>query len=321
MDKKRSVELKVGIFVIIGLVFLAIMIVAFGFRSVEFNEFYHLKVRYQYTNGVVQGAPVRYAGVEVGLVEDIILTHDTNDIVLKITVDKRVQVREDARAIINALGIMGEKYVEIIPRSKETRILKDGEELQGENPTSLSDIFEEGMALVKKVEQNVDKIMSEESIDHVNKILKNVENLTGNDIQEKVHSILNDLDTLIDPELKTRLLSLVDEWKGVSVDTKAFLAHLDSLTQEEIKDLIRKGKEFLMQAHEAAQILKDTLTAVQKQEGAMGKIIYTPELHSKLIEMLDNANKLMIQLKTKGLLYKGEDTSKRSRKTPDKRYS
>ncbi len=321
MDKKRSVELKVGIFVVIGLVFLAIMIVAFGFRSVEFNEFNYLHVRYQYTNGVVKGAPVRYAGVEVGLVEDIILAHDTNDIILKVTVDKRVQVREDARAIINALGIMGEKYVEIIPRSKETRILKDGEELQGENPTSLSDIFEEGMSLVKKARVDMDKLLSQETIDHVDNILKNIENLTGNDIQEKVNSILNDLDTILDPEVKTRLLDLVAEFKTVSIDTKAFLAHLDSLTQEEIKALITKGKEFLTQANDTAQILKSTIATVQKQEGSIGKFIYTPEFHDKLIQMLDNANKLMIQLKTKGLLYKEEDSSKRSRKEPEKRYS
>ncbi len=70
MFTRSGFELKVGIFIFIGIVILSLIVFSIGnFYSIKRG--YTLDIVFNFANGISVGAPVRYAGVEVGEVQEI----------------------------------------------------------------------------------------------------------------------------------------------------------------------------------------------------------------------------------------------------------
>ena len=161
MFTKSSFELKVGIFIFIGIVILSVIVFSIGnFYGVKRG--YVLNVLFNFANGISVGAPVRYAGVEVGEVQDIEVYFDEKEnipmIRLQIWVAQNTWVNEDASATINTLGLLGEKYLEIIPGTREARLLQKGDTLRGKDPISTEELTRETKKTLTKVDKMIESI-------------------------------------------------------------------------------------------------------------------------------------------------------------------
>jgi len=141
-DKTRSLELKVGIFVFIGLVILTYFVLMIGdFKLMKHG--YHIKTVFGFANGIKVGAPLRFAGVDVGEVKEIKLTHEKDGktiVFLTGWVESETSIPKDSRAWVNTLGLLGEKYLEIIPGKDFQHPLKENDILLGEDPTSVQEV-------------------------------------------------------------------------------------------------------------------------------------------------------------------------------------
>jgi len=141
-NKSKSLELKVGIFVFIGLVLLAGFVLWIGdFKLIRHG--YHIKVTFGFANGIKVGAPLRLAGVDVGEVKEIKMTHDNagkTTIYLIAWLDSETQIPKNSRAWVNTLGLLGEKYLEIIPGNDFSSLMKENDVLVGEDPTSVQEV-------------------------------------------------------------------------------------------------------------------------------------------------------------------------------------
>jgi phospholipid/cholesterol/gamma-HCH transport system substrate-binding protein len=142
IEKSRSLELKVGIFVFIGIVILAWFVLLIGnFKLLRVG--YNIKVAFGFANGIKIGAPVRIAGVDKGEVKEIRLMHDEKGqpkIFITAYLDGDAQIPADSRAWVNTLGLLGEKYLEIIPGKDYKNILPENGLLVGEDPTSIQEV-------------------------------------------------------------------------------------------------------------------------------------------------------------------------------------
>ena len=68
-DKESGLELKVGLFICIGLAVISAMIVIFGMGGSQgFKKYYPLKVDLPNANGLLKGSDVLLAGARVGYV-------------------------------------------------------------------------------------------------------------------------------------------------------------------------------------------------------------------------------------------------------------
>ena len=136
--KPISFEVKVGIFILIGFILLFIMIFSIG-DIYLLRSGYHIKVTFNFANGIAMNAPVRLAGIEVGEIDNIKIYYDTNTertkVELSAWIKKDVVIEEDAKAVINTLGLLGEKYMEIFPGASK-RFLADDRVLVGTDPIS-----------------------------------------------------------------------------------------------------------------------------------------------------------------------------------------
>lgn len=158
MPKESNLELKVGAFVVTAFIFLS----AFIFSISDFSAFQkgeNLKVIFGFANGLKKAAPVRFAGVDCGRVKETAVFYDKKEGKTKVQIDiwlkAGTDVPADSVVTINQLGLLGEKYVEIIP-GVSLDLLKDGSALIGKDPIALEKISEMVTQLAQKVDKSVD---------------------------------------------------------------------------------------------------------------------------------------------------------------------
>lgn len=159
MAKENHLELKVGIFVVLG--FIALTILIFSISDFSFFEKgKSIKVVFGFANGVKKAAPVRLAGVDVGSVKDVKVYYEAatkkTRVDIYIWVTEKTEIPADSKVWINQLGLLGEKYIEIIPGVDQEHLLGDQAVLAGDDPIALEQISEMISKIAKKLEISID---------------------------------------------------------------------------------------------------------------------------------------------------------------------
>lgn len=119
-----SSEAKVGLFVLIGFIILGYMSVQVGKGGLGLKKGYTVDVFFENVAGLSRDASVQIAGVEVGRVESIRLKNGRALVTLRIAPD--VQLEQDVIAAVKTHGVLGDKYVDLIPGSRGQAMLQPG---------------------------------------------------------------------------------------------------------------------------------------------------------------------------------------------------
>lgn len=173
----KSFELKVGTFVFIGIIILFMMVFSIG-KIYVFQPGYKIKILFNFAGGISNSAPVRLAGVDVGEVDKISIYYDREirktRVEVLVWIKKKVKIERDVVVRVNTLGLLGEKYLEIIPGSEEGGFLKDGDVIVGEDPVMLDELAEDlkeladsanaVMGSLKNGEGTIGKLLTEDKI-------------------------------------------------------------------------------------------------------------------------------------------------------------
>ena len=161
MSKESNLELKVGAFVLLAF----IIFVVFIFSISDFSSFQKgktVKVIFGFANGLKKSAPVRLAGVDVGSVRDLQIFFDRNDRKTKVKVDlwlkEDTQIPVDSQVWINQLGLLGEKYVEIMPGTDTNRFVENSGTLVGQDPIAMEQLSARMNQLTSKLENTVEGV-------------------------------------------------------------------------------------------------------------------------------------------------------------------
>ena len=162
---KTKLELKVGIFVFIGLIILVIFILSIGgFKT--WSSGYHINLSFNFVNGVKVGAPVRFAGVDVGEVKRVKLEflpeENRSNVNLEVWIRNNIKIPTDSSVWVNTLGLLGEKYVEIMPGKNYAVVVKDNECLVGVDPLPIHQIFNNAENMLRNLNDGISKIRNKE---------------------------------------------------------------------------------------------------------------------------------------------------------------
>lgn len=127
MQKRSLAEILTGTVVIaIAVFFLGYAVTSSG-RSFS-GQGMNLSARFDRIDGLGQGADVRIAGVKVGQVTAQRIDPESFLAVLTLRVDASLKLPDDTSAEISSEGLLGGKYVALVPGGG-TRILRDGGEI------------------------------------------------------------------------------------------------------------------------------------------------------------------------------------------------
>src|ERR1039458_1270713 len=103
MEKSR-LQIKVGLFMLIGLVLLAVLLIWFSKGTSPFRGTYELRLHAGNVGGLKQRAGVLLAGVQVGSVSDIKLANDGKSVTILLNIYKENKIYHDARFVIEQSG-------------------------------------------------------------------------------------------------------------------------------------------------------------------------------------------------------------------------
>lgn len=124
--RQSSVELGVGVFVLLGIICVGYLTFRLGEVEVLGDKYYFLNARFKSVAGLKVGSTVEIAGVQVGLVDAITLEPKDLVAMVRLKVREGISVNEDAIASIKTAGLLGDKYIQLSPGGSD-RYLKPGE--------------------------------------------------------------------------------------------------------------------------------------------------------------------------------------------------
>jgi phospholipid/cholesterol/gamma-HCH transport system substrate-binding protein len=157
MEKSR-LEIKVGLFVFIGLALLTVMLVQFSKGTSAFRGTYALKLHASNVGGIKPRAAVLLAGVQVGSVKDIQLAPDGKSVTMLLDVYKDNPIYHDARFVIESAGFLGDQYVSVIPTANTLPVFADGAEVECQEPFDLQEVARGAAGFIKRMDETVAKL-------------------------------------------------------------------------------------------------------------------------------------------------------------------
>lgn len=156
VDDRRHLraQLRVGAFVLVSVgVFLG-LIYLLGARARLFEARYTLHADFTEVGGLVDGATVRLAGVQIGRVAAVRLPPQPGG---KVRVELRIasryadRIRQDSVARIDTQGLLGDKIVEITVGSASAPPVLSGGALAAREPTDIGQFIRQGSEVVQNI--------------------------------------------------------------------------------------------------------------------------------------------------------------------------
>ena len=150
-----STAFRVGVLVVLALLFLSIGIFLIGNKDFLFSPTYRLKADFQNVAGLNNGAEVRIGGIHQGTVKEIDLPSQPDGkvtVVMNLRTPTRNIVKKDSRASIKTEGLLGDKYVEISFGSPKAEAVGNYDTIASETPKDMS---EETRALTNEAREGL----------------------------------------------------------------------------------------------------------------------------------------------------------------------
>lgn len=112
---KRNIEFYVGLFVIIGLLCAGYLFVVIGEISFMKDKQYSVYAFFSSVSGLKKGARIEMTGVKIGTVKDISIDQKQLLAKVQLKIDKNIKLSEDVITSVKTSGIIGQKYIDILP--------------------------------------------------------------------------------------------------------------------------------------------------------------------------------------------------------------
>jgi len=168
--RENAVKFRVGLFVLLALLTFLGAVYALGARARLFEARYTIHADFTEVGGLVEGATVRLAGVQIGRVSAVNLPPQPGGKVrVDLTIARRFsdRIRKNSVARIETQGLLGDRIVEITVGDASAPAVAPGEVLASRDPADFGRIVAAGAETAKNVAALADALR--ETADQINK--------------------------------------------------------------------------------------------------------------------------------------------------------
>jgi phospholipid/cholesterol/gamma-HCH transport system substrate-binding protein len=161
MEQESTKYTKLGIFVLIGIIFFIFILALIGRQNNVFESTFRVYARFSNIEGLQKGSNIWFSGVKIGVVKDVVI-ESTNSVQLelKLSDDYQPFIKKDAKAKIGSDGLLGNKIVVISGGSEEAAAIVEGDVLEAETGLNTDDL----LATFKVTNDNLAKITDDVSV-------------------------------------------------------------------------------------------------------------------------------------------------------------
>jgi phospholipid/cholesterol/gamma-HCH transport system substrate-binding protein len=265
-------ELRVGLFVLVGLLILAVAIFYVTGAGV-WGPKYRLKTYLPEVAGLANGAPVRLDGVEIGNVEHISIVprehgkppDKMHSIEVDMRLDRRYQndILTDSVATLVTEGLLGNRYVNI-ERGYTGVALENGQTVPGAEEKAIKEV----------VERSAD-------------VLANLTALS-NDVQDLIKGVRQGRGTLgkllTDDQAYKHLNNILAKGDEIATTVQAGQGTVGKLVMSD-----EMGNKVEKTVDQFNSMLED----LHAQKGTLGKLLYDPTLYDQAKEAVSNSNAII----------------------------
>lgn len=328
--KRMSPEAKVGLLVLSGLLLLVYMALRVGKQGFGSGGGYALYLRLDNASGLIKDGEALVAGIPVGRIDDIRLEGKKALLVLRIRDD--VKLPRDSTASVKTHGVLGEKFIEIVPGNSPDVLGEGGVLSAGPPPgdldrlvASLSEISKDVKRVTERLANVFGTPQGEQDLHDIVVGLRDT--ATGlRDVIETNRQALRDTianlraltaefrDMLaanrqnVDETLanaRTFSKTLAERTPRITDSLEKLTGDLDQVVAENRSDLrqtlanLRESTAKLSGTIDAA---KELLVAAKSPEGTLGKLMTDDSLYRELRSAASELNAVL------GRLEKGDGT-------------
>ncbi len=289
---------KIGSEIAAGVaIFIALIIFVFGFLFLKNISFqagnYNVIVRFSDVTGLEKSDQVSVSGLKVGKVKGFQL--DGLSVLATVELDLDIRLPKDTFAQIKSLGMVGEKFIDLIP-GKTTEFLNDGDVIEGKAANDLSEItgsmgglVERADGLLVRVKSTFDNVLDEATQSDLKESLRHIRSLTS--ALDKNTAQLTRTMTNVD-ELSQNLNEILAERRS-KVETSIDNFHAAST---QLEGLTKKVDRSLT-------TVQTLLDKIENQDGAVGKVIARDELYNDFRHLTTELDALVQDLKKRPQKY------------------
>ncbi len=269
---KRTSDVKVGLFVFLGLVMTGLVIFLIGDERRLFSSAVTFHTKFADVQGLKEGAPIRMGGIDIGHVDGVGYGKDPLDttiyVSLSIVRSEAGRIKQDSLVRITTKGLLGDKMIEIT-KGQVRDAIPPGGEITAEAP---DDMMNKVVGMAGKAETT----------------MVNIEKLSGELAKEELHR-----------DLRESVASANALLKGVN-DGEGYAKRLlvDKAEAERISHLVAGLDRTSSEINVTLRALNGILARVEKGPGFAHEVIYGDGPSKEISQFGAAAQEVATTLKT-----------------------
>jgi phospholipid/cholesterol/gamma-HCH transport system substrate-binding protein len=304
---KQGNELRAGIFVMAGILVFTAAIFLLGQKSALFTRTTDLFVEFKDISGLVVGAPVRLAGLEIGTVGAISLPDDLGErrARIRLVVQSRfmTRIRADSEAFIDSAGLLGDKVVNISMGSPAAAELADGAMLKTGQPIgfeALSGSLNQTVHSLVNITGAVEGMVTQERTEKLQvdlaRIAASLANILGE--VEGGDGLLHRV--IYDQRYADQAGAILTEARATAEKANRAMGRVDAVLAEvergagTMHELVygTEGKRALAALGTAAQEIGEVVSEVKGGQGVLHALVYE-QGHDKFLDDLNQMSAVL----------------------------
>ncbi|MFP5520314.1 MAG: MlaD family protein [Bdellovibrionia bacterium] len=247
MEQTSSQQLKVGVFLVIGLIMTSISVFLLGADKALFTSYIKVYALFDQVQGLDNGSVVSLSGVTVGNVEKIEFVPSSHQLKVTLRIDENYssQIPKDSQVEIRTQGALGDKFVYIIQGDYKSGQISEGSEIK---VLPAADIF-------------------------------GILSARGNET-ERIFDILADVHQITKTLVKeNRIERMATDFSMTAKNLKEASEHIQKITsQVDYKNMSKDINDSLSK-------LNRVVTKIDQGQGTLGLLINDSSLHDQLKEL------------------------------------
>jgi phospholipid/cholesterol/gamma-HCH transport system substrate-binding protein len=301
MDSKR-LELKVGLFVFIGLGLLAVAVIQFSKGTSLFRGAYALRLHAVNVGGLKLRSGVLLAGVEVGSVSAIKLDEGGTNVTILLSIYKEFKIRGDARFVIEQSGFLGDEYVSVIPTANQKPELQNGADVECQEPFNLQEVARSASGFIQRIDGTAKKL--DDSVSDLQRVVLNDQTLTNFSVA------VGNLRTFTEQAMGTigdinAIIATNGSQAGLAVSNVVLLSQeLNGLAGSASNLLATNGAEIsiaVKNIESSTEILTNLMIGLQSGKGIAGTVLQNEQLATNVQIIANNLSITTSNLNRLGL--------------------
>lgn len=282
-----------GLFVLLGLVFLAAGILSIGNLHSTFSKKLQLVVHFKDVNGLQKGNNIWFSGVKIGTVKDLQFEKDqTVKVTMNINESAREYLRKDALVKIGSDGLIGNRILIIYGGTAKAEAVADGDTLGTLKTLGTDDILE----LLQENNRNLLAISSD--LKQVSHKLASGEGTIGKLLTDEslFESLKNTATVLNKASYQARDLMFQLAVVGDNLNKKGTLVHDLLHDTSSYASLQKSVGELEAMSRDAAATIAAIKVAATDPKSPLGTILSDQDSGENLKNLIENLEKSSAKL-------------------------